>query len=281
MSLTTGSRSRSLHLAATVVALSWSGASAATETRYFEHQDDRYLYQGQHRGGAVLLPEAVPADRPVPLVVFLHGASSSGELHLWFGGGSRDLRSLATRLMRTGKVQPFVLAGASQTKNASRARTLWSGFELGLFVEDVARATQDAVQLDQARVVFMGHSGAGCNPTGGLSTDFWTDGHLSPFALVSIDPCLDEEMGAAFARRPSEVPLSVWWQSVRWARAPGEFWSALQENKPVDRVDIMTELPVSGANPHDAIVPLAFERTLRAILSNDAQPAKDSASVPK
>jgi hypothetical protein len=33
-------------------------------------------------------------------------------------------------------------------------------------------------------------------------------------ALASIDPCLDEEMGSAFARRPAEIPLVVWWQSA-------------------------------------------------------------------
>jgi hypothetical protein len=266
---------------ATAVAMLTLAWPAAAETRYFEHRDDRYLYHAQNRGGAALLPEAASPDSPVPLVVFLHGTSSSGELHLWLGGGSRDLRPLATRLMRAGGVQPFVLAGPSQTKRASLARSLWSGFDLELFVEDVVQATRDAVQIDRARVLFMGHSGAGCNPTGGLSTDFWTNGHISPFAVVSIDTCLDEEMGGAFARRPAAVPLSVWWQPALWARAPNEFWSALQQNKPAGRVDIMTKVSVTGANPHDAIVPLAFERTLRELLSLDTQPVEDSTSVPK
>lgn len=87
MSLTTGSRGLRPIAATIGLVLSFSDASAATETRFFEHQDARYLYQGQHHGGAVLLPESVPADRPVPVVVFLHGASSSGGLHLWLGGG--------------------------------------------------------------------------------------------------------------------------------------------------------------------------------------------------
>lgn len=268
-------------LAVAAMTLSTLEAGAAAETRYFNHQDQRYLYEGQHRGGTALLPEAASPDTPLPLVVFLHGTNTSGELHLWLGGGGRDLRPLVARLIGSGKVRPFVLAGPSQTKGATRTRTLWRGFELGRFVEDVAHATRDVVQIDREHLIFMGHSGAGCNPRGGLASDFWTDGNVSPLALVSIDPCLDEEMGGVFARRPATVPLSVLWQSALWARAPDQFWSALQENKPNGRVDSMTELSIPGTNPHDAIVALAFERTLRELLRNDSPPADDGASVPK
>lgn len=273
---------RSLRIfAGALTALSASSPAAAAETRYFEHQDRRYLYEHQHRGGSALLPEAASPDTPLPLVVFLHGTNSSAELHLWLGGGRLDLRPVVARLIATDKVRPFVLAAPSQTKRATLPRTLWSGFELAQFVEDVASATRDAVQIDQNRVIFMGHSGAGCNPRGGLASDFWTDGNLWPLALVSIDPCLDEEMGGVFARRPAAVPLSVLWQSALWARAPERFWSALQENRPPERVDRMTVLSVPGTNPHDAIVEIAFERTLRALLPRDLPPAADSETVPK
>jgi hypothetical protein len=268
-------------LAVAVVTLSASEAVAAAETRYFDHQDQRYLSEGQHRGGSALLPEAASPDTPVPLVVFLHGTNSSGELHLWLGGGGRDLRPLVARLIGTTQVKPFVLAGPSQTKRATLARTLWSGFDLGHFVEDVVSATRDVVQIDRDHVIFMGHSGAGCNPSGGLAGDFWTGGNVSPVALVSIDPCLDDEMGGVFARRPATVPLSVLWQSALWARAPDRFWSALVRHKPAGRVDTLTELSVPGVNPHDAIVPLAFERTLRELLVNDSARGDDPASVPK
>jgi pimeloyl-ACP methyl ester carboxylesterase len=268
-------------LTITVMALSNSDALAVAQTRYFDHQDRQYLYEGQHRGGAAFLPEIASPDTAVPLVVFLHGTNSSSQLHLWLGGGGRDLRPLVDRLIGASQVRPFVLAGPSQTKRATLARTLWRGFDLGHFVEDVARATEDVVQIDRDRVIFMGHSGAGCNPSGGLAGDFWTDGNISPLALVSIDPCLDEEMGEAFARRPATVPLSVLWQSALWARAPDQFWSALLRHKPARRVDTLTELSVPGVNPHGAIVPLAFERTLRELLPNDSAPADDPASVPK
>ena len=112
------------------------------------------------------------------------------------GGGGRDLRPLAERLIQSRKVSQFVLAGPSHTKHAGLARTVWRGFDLALFVEDVARATEGRVRIDRKRVVFIGHSGAGCNPTGGLASDFWSAGNVLPLALVAIDPCLDRLLGA-------------------------------------------------------------------------------------
>jgi hypothetical protein len=253
---------------AVVLALtaSWLASSVpahAAETRYFSYEDDRYLLPGQHRGGAVLLTDDVDAETTVPLVVFLHGTNSAGEPHLWLGGGGRDLRPLATRLMFEGKVHPFVLAGPSQTKGAAGARTLWSELDLPAFVDSVALASHDRVQIDRQRVVVAGHSGAGCNPTGGLATDFWSHGRVEPWALVSIDSCLDAEMGGALGgTRPATIALSVWWQSAIWQRAPVDFWTALTADKPEQRVDRMVELPAIGPNPHEAIVPIAFERTL-------------------
>jgi pimeloyl-ACP methyl ester carboxylesterase len=242
---------------------------AAAETRYFPHADERYLFAHQHNGAAALLPEDVTPGTEVPLVVFLHGTNSSGDPHLWLGGGSRDLRPVALRLMKERKVRPFVVAGPSQTKGAALARTLWDGFDLDEFVSDVVAATQDAVQIDRRQIIVAGHSGAGCNPTGGLATQFWTAASVTPFALASIDPCLDEEMGGAFAKRPAQIPLLVWWQSAIWPRDPDAFWAALIAGKPAERVDRLTKLPARGPNPHDAIVPLAFDNMLRELLPNE------------
>jgi len=261
-------------LAAGVVVF-FSRPVAGGETRYFPHGDERYLQSRQREGGAVVVPAGVAPDVSLPLVVFLHGTNSAGELHLWLGGGGRDLRPLASKLMQQGQVRPFVLAGPSQTRGAGHPHALWSTFELSSFVDDVKQATQGIVSIDSSRVVLAGHSGAGCNPSGGLATDFWTTGNITPVALVSIDPCLDAEMGSAFARRPSNVPLSVWWQSSIWERSPVQFWAALVADKPPERVDRMTQLPAGGPNPHDAIVPIAFERMARELFAAPNEPAGD------
>lgn len=73
---------------------------AAAETIYFPHQDARFLYPFQRNGGAALVPDEATAEEPLPLVVVLHGTNPTPELHLWLGGGARDLRPLTRRLAR-------------------------------------------------------------------------------------------------------------------------------------------------------------------------------------
>jgi hypothetical protein len=256
-------------LVAGALSLAWSPPAAA-KTLFFPHQDARFLYRFQRNGGAAVLPETATPDAPLPLVVFLHGTNPTSEPHMWLGGGGKDLRPLVKRLIDSGQVKPFVLAAPSQTKNAGLAATVWQGFDLNSFVDDVVRATDGSVNIDRTRVVLAGHSGAGCNPNGGLAADFWSAGVPLPLALVSIDPCLDRKMGGAFARRPTEVPLLLWWQPAIWLRQPAKFEAALSRDKPEQRVDRVRELPPMGANPHEAILPVAFESALRELFGTPA-----------
>jgi len=252
-------------------ALALGGAAPAdAKTLYFPHQDGRFLYRFQRNGGAAVVPETASATptEALPLVVFLHGTNPTSEPHMWLGGTGRDLRPLVKRLIDSGEVKPFVLAAPSQTKNAGLAATVWRGFDLNSFVDDVVQATAGQVTIDRTRVVLAGHSGAGCNPSGGLAADFWSAGVPLPLALVSIDPCLDRKMGGAFARRPTEVPLLLWWQPAIWARHPDRFEAALAQDKPETRVDRVRELPPMGANPHEAILPVAFESAMRELFGN-------------
>lgn len=235
----------------------------ADQTVYFHHQDEQLLLPNQEQGGAAFFSEKLSAGRAVPLIVFLHGTNEDGELHLWLGGGERDLRPVASELMRSRRAPPFVLASPSQTRGAAQPRTLWSSFDLSEFVQDVERATAGRIKVDRGKVVLAGHSGAGCNPTGGLAAS--PTKAIKPAAIVSIDPCLDAELGAAFAQRPATLPLTVFWQSAVWPRSPDRFWAALTADKPAQRVDRMTKLAVSGATAHDAIVPLALEHIAREL----------------
>jgi len=255
---------RGVGLVAGMLAGMWP-APAAAKTLYFPHQDSRFLYRFQRNGGAATLPDNVSSEEPLPVVVFLHGTNPTTETHMWMGGGGKDLRPLAKRLIEAGQVKPFILAAPSQTKNAGLAATVWQDFDLNAFIEDVVRATEGQVTVDRTRVVLAGHSGAGCNPKGGLAADFWSAGVPLPLALVSIDPCLDRKMGGAFARRPTEVPLLLWWQPAIWIRQPAKFEAALLRDKPEQRVDRVRELPPMGPNPHEAILPVAFESALREL----------------
>jgi hypothetical protein len=258
---------RALGLLVAALGLAWS-APAEAKTLYFPHQDARFLYRFQRNGGAAVLPESASTETPLPLVVFLHGTNPSSEPHMWLGGGGRDLRPLIKRLIDSGQVRPFVLAAPSQTKNAGLAAKVWQDFDLNGFVDDVVRATDGQVSIDRTRVVLAGHSGAGCNPSGGLAADFWSAGVPLPLALVSIDPCLDRKMGGAFARRPTLVPLLLWWQPALWVRQPAKFEAALARDKPEERVDRVRELPPMGSNPHEAILPVALESALRELFGN-------------
>ncbi len=255
---------RAVGLLTGALSLAWSPPVTA-KTLYFPHQDGHFLYRFQRNGGAVVLPESTSPDAPLPLVVFLHGTNPTSEPHMWLGGGGKDLRPLVKRLIDSGQVKPFVLAAPSQTKNAGLAATVWKGFDLNGFVDDVVKATDGRVNIDRTRVVLAGHSGAGCNPSGGLAADFWSAGVPLPLALVSIDPCLDRKMGGAFARRPTEVPLLLWWQPAIWVRQPAKFEAALARDKPEERVDRLRELPPMGPNPHEAILPVAFESAMREL----------------
>lgn len=205
-------------------------------------------------------------EEPLALVVLLHGTNPNAYLHLWLGGGGRDLRPFAASLVHTEQVLPFVLAAPSQTRSAGSGAALWNAFQLRTFVEAIEDALVGAVQIDRQRIVIFGHSAAGCNPEGGLASDFWTAEGVSAWALVSVDPCLDAQMGTAMARRPSTVPLWVWWQSRSWQRSPVDFWAALTLMTGDARTDRMQKLAAPGPNPHETIVPLAFERTLRELL---------------
>ena len=261
---------RVLSLLAGVLGIT-GAAPAEAKTLYFPHQDARFLYRFQRNGGAAVVPEGASPEQPLPLVVFLHGTNTSSEPHMWLGGGGKDLRPLVRRLIESGQVSPFVLAAPSQTKNAGLAATVWQGFDLNGFVDDVVHATDGVTTIDRTRVVLAGHSGAGCNPSGGLAADFWSAGVPLPLALVSIDPCLDRKMGGAFARRPTEVPLLLWWQPAIWVREPAKFEAALARDKPEERVDRLRELPPRGLNPHEAILPIAFESALRELFGASSE----------
>jgi len=250
-------------------------ARSHAATVYFAHADEQYLRATQHDAGAALAPDNA-GQTPLPLVVFLHGTNPNGDMHLWLGGGGHDLRPVALRLYQSKKVQPFILAGPSQTRAASRGRRLWTRFDFGAFIDDVARALDGHAVVDRDAVVFMGHSGAGCNVNGGIASDFWSQNRPLPRALIAVDPCMDADLGVALGRRPARVPLWLMWQSRMWPREPAAFRSALAARRPAERIDRIEELNPTGPNPHDAILPLALERAARALFAK--REAHDGAS---
>jgi len=246
-------------------AFSAAPSAFAAETVLFPHDDEALLDAGQRRGGAAFLPSGTEAGgQPLPLVVFLHGTNASGTLHLWLGGGGRDLRPIAESLVLSGIVPPFVLAGPSQTRSAALARRLWSGVDLARFTSDVRDALATRVVVDDKRIFLVGHSGAGCNPSGGLASSFRADERVRPAAVVAIDPCLDRGMGQAFALQSPDVPLWLYWQTDVWQRDMIGWVAATSARSAPSQVRTLFGL---GTNPHDAIVPAAFALAVRELLA--------------
>jgi hypothetical protein len=251
----------------------WASHASAGETIYFAHDDGRYLTEEQHDGGAAFIPAAARRGGTVPLVVFLHGTNPRGVPHLWLGGLGRDLRPTVESLSRDPNVRPFVLAAPSQTTFAGSKNSLWSDFDLNRFVADVRQALGSGVELDEGSLHLFGHSGAGCNPRGGLATAF--TGGLTPLSIVSIDPCLDEKMGRAFAPRIGEAPLWVLWQSQAWPRNVDAWSSALLQDTTNAESYRITHLTAPGPNPHSEIVSVAFEMAVRRLLKRERPPLHD------
>ena len=247
--------------------LAVSAGASAGQTRFFAHDDERYLQSWQKQGGAAFIPSGVPNDRPVPVVVFLHGTNARGKLHLWFRPRSRDVRPLVETLLAGGEVAPFILAGPSQTKASALPSTLWQEFDLARFTADLQLALAGEAVIDESRLILVGHSGAGCNPSGGLAGEYRGGGQLEPAAIVAIDPCLDDTMGSAFARRSPHIPLLVFWQTRAWPRQV-EHWLSAASERPA--APAIRELYAPGPNPHVSIVPMAIELVARELVGAPA-----------
>lgn len=250
-----------------LLVLAWSEHAGAGQTLYFPHRDERYLRSRQKNGGAAFVPAGVSADVLVPAVVFLHGTNARGRPHPWFGARGPDLRPLVESLVARGEVAPFVLAGPSQTKSAVFGRTLWQDFSLARFTADLELALAGRATIDPSRLILVGYSGAGCNPSGGLAGEDRSDGGLRPLALVAIDPCLNEEMGSAFALRAPHVPLLMFWQTNAWPRDVDGWLGAMSE-RPIAPVIARLDAPLP--NPHRSIVPMAIELVVRTLVGPPA-----------
>ena len=185
-------------------------ARAGTTVRY-PFDDARYLVAAQRDGAEAYVPDAASAsNKPVPLVVFLHGINPEGALHVWMDG-DHDLRPVVDALVEGG-VEPFVLAAPSQTRDAGRGRYLWPDFDVDAFVAQTASAVARHVDIDSRRVYVVGHSGAGCNGSGGIAaaanaTRAYVRG------VLAVDTCMDADAGTALARFPSRIPVWVTWQN--------------------------------------------------------------------
>jgi hypothetical protein len=235
-------------------------AAAAPQSATFAFEDARYLRSGDREGGLVHAPgadDSVTTD-PLPLLVFLHGVNESGPLHRGLGAGAFDLRAVVEDLAQRKATRPFAVAGPSQNKEAWTGSRLWSGFDLDAFVDAVEAALPSGGRIDRERVVVAGHSGAGCNTSGGLLAPA---GKIEPLAILALDTCMDAEFGKLFGEASRRAPVFVFHQTALWPRDVGAFTAAFEAARG-DGEGAIEKLEVTGPNPHDDVVPIALRRAL-------------------
>jgi hypothetical protein len=223
---------------------------------------------------------AASPTAPLPLLVFIHGLNTDRIKYRWMGGGNEgDVRRIVADLIEAGQIPPAIVAAPSSIIPAasSNAATSWPSFDLDRFLDLTAENLAGVATIDRSRIVVAGHSGAGCNPTGGLPAAL--KGKTRPLAAISIDTCMMPTVGAELARAHPSTHVIVSWQTQTWARRPFADFKAtfLREvEKAPPNAGVFRELEAARPTepmPHDAMVPLTFRTWLPKLLGNPSAPA--------
>jgi hypothetical protein len=161
-----------------------------------------------------------------------------------------------------------MLAAPSQTQRATAAANLWTDFDLDEFVDATDDVLGSVASIDRSQVLLVGHSGAGCNKSGGLASVTAGTHAIQPLGIVAIDICMEQDSATALALAPLETPVAVFWQAS-WPRAFNEFrtiFDVLRRPAPGAR-DFMEEVPFTAdRDAHNTIVRVAMPRALAFFL---------------
>jgi hypothetical protein len=251
-----------------------SSPSRAGKSIDFAFHDEEYLLPRHHAGGRAYVPKQVTSDEPVPLVVFLHGVNRRNRLHLWLGSGPADLRARMDKWIARGDLPPAVLAAPSQTRDALWPGMLWSGIDLDEFVAAAERAVAGRARIARDQVIVAGHSGAGCNLTGGILRIAAARGAIRPIGIVALDTCLDADVGQALGRANESTRIAAYWQSVIWKRKVVDFaigFGLVRQEYPPGN-DWFEHVHPRGRRPHDALVAPSLLEAISVMLGPTATP---------
>jgi poly(3-hydroxybutyrate) depolymerase len=253
----------------------------SSKTLHFSHQDERWLAVGQDVSSVAYLPRADLASTSEPLLVLLHGVNASRTMYPWFGG-THDLRPMLKSLTNETK-QGFIVAAPTQTRNAWLPYNLWTDFELESFVTDLSRVLPAGHDIDRTRIYVAGHSGAGCNPRGGLVTSTEATGGIEVAGIAFIDTCFEVAVARKLEHRPSSLPLWIMWQTATWSRDPLPFLAQLSIHDATSPK--WTELAPQAGNPHVGAMYTGVELLVRQWLlgnsTDSGTPAPPSAQPPQ
>ncbi|WP_218920229.1 hypothetical protein [Chondromyces crocatus] len=230
-------------------------------------------------GRAFVHPRAAEEPRPMPLLVFLHGINGELIRYRWMGGGQEgDVRRIASELMDAGSAPPMLVAAPSAVIPAATAvaRTSWPQFDLARFVDLTVERLAGIATVDRSRIVVVGHSGGGCNATGGIVSA--VHGAMPVHAALVVDVCMDADVAARLGRVRDTTHVVVSWQTLSWAKRPFRDFERVFRREVAQSPaapGVLRELehlrPLEPM-PHDAMVPLVLRRWLPALLGPDALP---------
>jgi len=211
----------------------------------------------------------------LPLVVFLHGLNKDLIPHRWMGGGNEgDVRKIVSGLIESGAVPPLVVAGpGSVVKEAVSHGASFAELDVDHFIERTEAALAlgvgaPGVRIDRARVVVVGHSGAGCSAQGGIVAA--ARARRPVLGVASIDTCMGVGLAQALAAAPPTTHVVVTWQTASWKRPFGPFAATfgrgVETTPPAPGVlralDPLPALP----RAHDATVAQTLEKWLPRML---------------
>ncbi|MEO7327120.1 MAG: hypothetical protein ABI193_00985 [Minicystis sp.] len=225
---------------------------------------------------------AVDPAAPLPVLVFLHGLNRERIEHRWMGGGTEgDLRRLLSVMMEAEEIPPMIVLAPSTTDPiwASTSTMIWPAFDLDLFLDMAGARLRGLATIDRSRIVLAGHSGAGCNESGGLATALEAD--VGALAVLAIDTCMRPELARSLARANPTTHVVVSWQSRTWSDRPfDDFRSvfAAEQAKAPPGEGVLRELAYESPTdpgPHDAMVPLTLRKWLPRILPAPVDKAAD------
>jgi hypothetical protein len=271
-------------LAALVVTLAAAPVAGAAPDPPLRGQTRDFTYDGRDVGhlerayrGRVFVPALTAArakERPVPLVVFIHGTNAEAIDFRWMGGGREgDVRRIVAALVENQRIEPVVVAAPSATLPAAivNAHTSWPAFDLDRFVSRTVRELRGVARIDLARVIVVGHSGAGCNRQGGLLATL--NAVLRPLAILSIDTCMAPDTAPLLALADRRTAVVVSWQTHSWtSRALGAFAKAFRRAVadaafPTGTIrELSHQRNIKLPMPHDAMVPLTLNRWLPRLI---------------
>ena len=216
------------------------------------------MFSRQGPGSIAYLPAKAAPGEALPLVVFLHGLNVEEKENPEFDQTPLDPRNVVDGLAAEGKVRPFILAAPTHSRYARGTRVMWHDFDLKAFVDATEQSLGGRAHIDRDAIVLVGHSGGGCNPTGGLLAP-----NMKLHAAIAVDTCLDDKTMPALLGLSDETRVFFGYQRTVWQRPFDAFEEACATKGPACRAQ---EFSGFRNNPHREVLRAALSAFLPEVL---------------